>query len=270
MLTPEQHAARRLGIGGSDAAKILEGGEAWYKLWLQKTGREEPKPILSEWEEMLRHYTEPLNLMWYAKTTGRRVTRMGEMVTCQEHPILRCLLDGFDEDLRGPVDAKHVSQWTGRHSGESVIDWCRSHYAPQVMHQMICTGTQNGALSVIIETKEPKPDYFELDEFWALDYIDRCKEFWSYVVADKEPPGAPPAAPPPIPVERMRIVDMGQSNAWAENASKWKSLYGASKAWHAADRELKGMVEPDMKEAFGHGIRIVRDRRGLSIKELST
>lgn len=266
-LTREQIALRLTGIGSSDAGKIVEGGEAWYALWMEKTGRAEPPKILSDWEAALRHCTEPLNLDWFGRQVGREITMRGERVICAEHPILQANLDGFDEGLRGPVDAKHINSWAAKGTDGTPLDWAWRKYWPQLTHQMICTATTKSALTVIVDLAEPKPIYAELDEFFAVDYIERCREFWSFVTSDKEPPGAPPAAPPPIPVDKMRVVDMTGNNSWAADAGLWLETKRHAEMFKVAADHLKTFVEADVREAFGHGIVIKRDRRGLSIKE---
>ena len=180
-LTREQLIERRKGLGGSDAAKIIAG--EWYELWLEKTGRAEAKAILSPWDAAVRHTLEPLILDWYEETTGHPITRRGETVVCQAHPILRCNLDGFDAALAKPIDAKALNIWT-----PEPLKWAIEHYTPQIHHQMICTEAEQGALYVSLGMKEPELVEIAYDEFFAAAYIERCVEFWRYVETNKPPP----------------------------------------------------------------------------------
>lgn len=257
MLTPEQREARRHGIGASEAAIILSGD--YYDLWRIKTGRLQEPDLSWNFAVRLGETTEALNLNWYSHSVGRPVTRRGESCVYKRLPFIRATIDGFDEGLRGPVQAKHCGAFVK--PADVLV-----RYTPQVMHEMIVTGTEKAILSVIYGTNEPVFDLVEFDEFFAADYIRRCAEFWEYVVSDREPPGAPALAPPEGP-KLMRKVDMASSNSWAEWAPKWLENKAAAATFKDAEKELKALVEPDVGEAFGHGIRVTRNKAGaLSIK----
>lgn len=258
MLTKEQLIERRKGIGGSDAAKIVSG--EWHELWLDKTGQKEPEDLSSVFAVQLGNATEALNLAWYALKTGREVSRFGEAVICPDHPILRCTLDGFDGAEQMVIQAKHVN-------GFSKIEDVRARYAPQVMHEMLVCGVRRGILSVIIGTSEPVLELIELDDFWATDYIAKCHEFWGYVERNEAPPQGAPIDAPPVPAV-MRVVSMEGNNAFASAAADWINHGPAAKLFDKAQKDLKAMVEPDVREATGHGIKISRNKAGsLSIKE---
>lgn len=258
MLSKEALAERRKGIGGSDAAKIISGD--WHALWLDKTGRSEPEDLSDIWPVQLGVETESLNLAWYARRMDRQVARCGDVVICPEHKFLRCTLDGFDEVDSAVIQAKHVN-------GFSKIGDVRARYTPQVMHEMICTGVQRGILSVIIGANEPVLEVIELDDFWATDYIEKCREFWGYVERDEEPPQGRPLEAPPVPT-LMRVVDMTGNNAFAAGAADWLATKDAAKKFKTSETDLKALVEADVREATGHGITISRNKAGsLSIKE---
>lgn len=257
-LTKEALAERRKGIGGSDAAKIIEGGEAWYRLWLDKTGRSEPEDLSGVFAVQLGLVTEALNLDWCERSLGDKVIRRGEVCVSKEHPILRCTLDGWNEWR--VIQAKHVGAF-------QKLPEVTERYRPQVCHECIVTGAEQGILSVIVGTNEPALIPIELDPFWALEYIDRCHEFWEWVRRDKEPPGAPPAAAPPIPVERMRVVDFQGNNGWSDAAARWLDNRKPADRFKAAEKDIKALVEADVRLATGHGIEVKRDGRGLKIGE---
>ena len=67
----------------------------------------------------------------------------------------------------------------------------------------------------------------------------------------------------------VRVVDMGASNAWAEQAA----IFARTKAAHAehesAKSELKALIPEDAKEAFGHGLRAKRSKSGRSASNSS-
>lgn len=258
MLTAEQITERKKGIGASDARRIIDGD--WWSLWNEKTGRTESEDLSGVWPVQLGSCTENLNLDWYERKTGRVLTRRQEHIVSAEYPMLRCTLDGFDPAIPAVVEAKHVN-------GFSKMPDVIERYMPQVMHQMVVAETPHAFLSVIVGANEPAVIEIEYDEFWTMTYIDRAKEFWSYVESGKEPPGAPQALSAPIPVETMRVVDMKGSNEWASAAGEWLESRVPAKKFEASVKAIKALVEADVREAFGYGIVATRDKRGVSIKE---
>jgi hypothetical protein len=68
--------------------------------------------------------------------------------------------------------------------------------------------------------------------------------------------------PPRPPIAAVRIVDMSQSNSWAELASLFRSTRSAFLEHERAKVELKGLMPEDAKEAYGHGIKAKRSKAG--------
>ena len=260
MLTPEQVAERREGIGASDARRIIDGD--WWSLWMEKTGRAPGEDLSSVWAVQLGSHTESLNLDWYERNTGRKVTRRGEAVVSADYPFLRANLDGVDETAAVIIEAKHVN-------GFSRPDDVLARYTPQVIHQMLVTGIPDGVLSVIIGANEPVLLKVEYDEFWAMQYVDKAREFWGYVERGEAPSeGRPAVLAPPPPPKQMRTVDMTGSNAWGDAAGRWLENRSAAKTFEAAVKDIKALVEFDVGTATGHGIKVSRSKAGaLTIKE---
>lgn len=262
-LTEEQIAARRQGIGASDALMIMSPEpDAWFRLWKDKRGIEPITISLSPWDELLRHAIEPAILDWYEVKHERPVTERGVAVISGPYPMLRCTLDGADRAVPRVIDAKLLSAFT-----PDALGWAAEHYAWQMLHQMICTEIPNAWLYISVGMKEPVPVEIDYEDFLAAQYIDRAREFWSYVESGKEPPGAPPPPAPPVPKELMRVVDMTGSNEWGAFAADWLANQAAAKAFEAAGKGIKGLVERDVRLATGHGIAATRDGRGVTIKQ---
>ena len=256
-LTKEQLAARKLGIGASDAMKIVSGD--WYPLWQNKTGAVPDEDLSDVFAVQLGLVTEELNLNFGERRTGATIVRRGEAIISKEYPFLRCTLDGFDVGNKTVWQAKHVN-------GYCKIDEVRAKYVPQVTHEMIVTGCRKAILSVIIGTFEPVFEMVDLDDFFANEYIEKAREFWGYVERKEAPPKGAPVEPPPVP-SVMRVVSMEGNNAWSTFAADWLANKVPAKKFETAAKELKAMMEPDVREATGHAIKIVRTKAGLSIKE---
>ena len=95
MHSDEWHAERRKGIGGSDATIIMSGDpEKILRLWKEKRQEIEPEDLSNILPVMMGSFTEPFNIEWFEKQTGKTVTGRGDMRVSQEHPWMRATLDG--------------------------------------------------------------------------------------------------------------------------------------------------------------------------------
>jgi predicted phage-related endonuclease len=260
MLTAAQLEERRNGVGSSDARKIMAGD--WYDLWAEKTGRVIPPPILSPWDALLRHHIEPAILDYWEQVHECDLIYRGDAITHPTLSIIRATLDGYDDQEGRVVDAKLLNQFT-----PDKENWIIDRYGWQMVHQMAVMGCDKGSLYISIHMAKPYRVDWERDHFQEAMYIDRCKEFWSYVEQDKEPPGAPPVEVP-VPVELMRTIDMSDSNQWGAFSADWLEHAAAAKAFDLAAKGLKGLVPKDAGRVFGKTLEITRDGRGLTIKKL--
>lgn len=261
-LTPEEKAERRTGIGGSDAGKIMVG--EWQELWLQKTGRSEPKKIMSDWNYVWRIATETLQLDWFEHTTGRNVIRRNTVARSEIYPWMRATFDGIIEDTREPINAKHLSGWT-----KDARNWAVDKYIWQMIHETVVEmpPTMTSWLTMIVGEKEPELIPIEADPVSIDRLIAAEEEFWGFVTRDEPPDGKAPEQPI-VEWERMRSVSMATSNAWAEHAGIWRENIAASRRCDKAAKELRGLIESDVREATGHGVIIKRSRDNkLLIKE---
>ena len=87
------------------------------------------------------------------------------------------------------------------------------------------------------------------------------RRFWRCVQTGEIP--RPYGVEPPRPrIEAVRIVDMRDSNAWAEFAGLFCATRSAFLDHERAKSELKGLMPEDAKEASGHGVRAKRSKSG--------
>lgn len=261
-LSVEETAARRTGLGGSDANVILSGDdERILRLWAEKRGDVAPEDLSDRLPVMLGCWSEAFNRQWYERETGFAVTQVGATAVCEDREWRRCTLDGFVPALGAVWEAKHTSAFT---SGEEVV----ARYMPQLQHNMAVVGSERAVLSVIYGNA--KWEVFEVATDWMYqeDLLIAEARFWDCVRSGERPVPAPiPVPPKPIGV---REICLEGNNAWAAAAADWLGYREAARLHVAATSTLKELVEPDVKRAFGHGIEAKRSKSGaLSIRELA-
>lgn len=254
----EWHAARRLGIGGSDANVILGGDEErLIRLWKEKTGQIEPENLDDVLAVQMGVFTEPFNRAWFQKQTGRIVERAGDTAVATQHPFMRANLDGITDAGGTYFEAKHLSAFAKE---EDAL----RRYMPQLTHCMLVCGIERAVLSMFLGTMKWVAIDVELDPLYAAQLIAAERAFWANVET-KTPPAVINVA---APVEAVRRVSFEGNNSWAVHAHIWKSNKGYHKAFEVAAKSLKEMVENDVLEASGHGVCITRSKNGsLTIRE---
>lgn len=252
-LTAKQIKFRRHVIGGSDANIIMSGDEdALMRLWEEKTGRREPEDLSNVLQVQLGSFTERFNVLWFQHQTGRVVTDQGEELLSMDNPMMACTLDGMTDDGNTVFEAKHTSAF---YKSEDVL----AKYMPQLHHNMIVTNKQHAVLSVIFGNHKYEAFEVDLDSDYAAALIRAEFEFWAAVQGDYPPVATKPIAPPVKPV---RSVDMTGNNNWAFYAGEYVDTIDIVKRNDNAVAQLKKLIEADVIEAFGHGLKAKRDKRG--------
>ena len=241
------HAARREGIGGSDAGKIMAGD--WLQLWLEKTGRAEPEDLSDNLAVQMGTWTEALNVRWFEKQTGRKVAIPLEPLIHPVYHFMRANLDGRCED--GEFEAKHVSAF-------SKDDEIVSRYYPQCQHILEVTGSSRIYLSVFFGNSKWQAFTVDRDDDYIHDLLEREIDFWRFIEADEPPPSVQPSAATTVSFDTMREVIMTGNNAWASHAADWLANKEPAKKYETATTELKALMEADVKKASGHGIIVSR------------
>lgn len=260
-MTPLELERRRSSVGASDATIIMTGTpEEVYALWEVKTGRKPYADLSDVLPVQIGIATENLNLDFAARKLGMIITRSVGVQTHPDHVWLTATPDGWLMDEKCPVEAKHVNQFAR-------LDEVVEKYAAQVHVQMMVTGSDHAYLSVIIGTLKHEVEVINYDWMFAAEVMERCAAFWRCVQSDTAPPGWMPAGPP-VEHSTMRTVSMEGNNQWAAAAADWQ----ITKKWAAKHDEvkatIKGLVEPDVRKAEGHGITVTRSKSGaITIKE---
>ena len=199
--------------------------------------------------------TEALNRTWYERNAGRVVTDVQRWV---QHPVNRWMaatLDGMVEYPDAVFEAKFMLPWS--FSEEAAAE---KHMA-QLQHNMWVTNARCAALSIITGGGKWIEMTIPADSLYQHFLVTAERRFWRCVQTGETP--RPYGLEPPRPrVEAVRIVDMSESNAWAEFAGLFCATRSAFVDHERAKAELKALIPEDAKEASGHGVRGKRSKSG--------
>ena len=254
--TATNHESRRHFIGGSDARIIMGANEdALLRLWREKRGEVEPEDLSANLVVQLGVVTEPLNRTWYERITGRTIK---DILWWLRHPVNRWMaatLDGMVPEIDAVFEAKFMLPWS--FSEEAAAE---KHMA-QLQHNMWVTNAKSAALSIITGGGKWVEIAIPADALYQHFLITAERKFWRCVESGEHP--RPFGIEPPQPrIEAVRIVDMSESNSWAEFAGLFRSTRSAFVEHERAKVELKGLMPEDAKEAAGHGVRAKRSKSG--------
>lgn len=249
---------RKKYLGASDIGYVMRG--EWYRVWLQKTGRE-PFPDLSgNLAVNLGIATEALNIRWFCEQTGlARDPQAPDEWTHPRLPFFRCHPDASLLNLE-LVEAKFCGAF-------NKPDEILARYYPQCQAQLAIVRAPAVHLSVITGSPSWASTKIPPDAEYIAAIEERVEQFWRYVEIDTPPPDQP-AVEAKIELDQMREASMEGRNEWASLAADWIETKAAAKRFEGAVKGIKGMVEPDVKRAFGHGIQASRAKNGaITIKE---
>jgi predicted phage-related endonuclease len=249
-------ADRRYFIGGSDARVIMGNDEsALLRLWREKRGEVEPEDLSGNLVVQLGVATEDLNRRWYQTNTRQALTDVQRQI---RHPVLRWMaatLDGRVEATGAVFEAKFMLPWA--FSEEAATE----KYMPQLQHNMWVVTARSAVLSVVTGGGKWVEIITHADPLYPHLIVTAERKFWRCVESG-EPPRLFGVEPPKPRIEAVRIVDMSDSNSWAEFAGVFRSTRQAFVEHERSRAELKALMPEDAKEAIGHGVRAKRSKSG--------
>jgi predicted phage-related endonuclease len=164
-------------------------------------------------------------------------------------------LDGTVEATAAVFDSKFMLPWS--FSEETAA----AKYMAQVQHNMWVTHLRTSVLSIITGGGKWVEITIPMDPLYLSVLVSAEKKFWRCVQSG-ETPHLINAEPPRPRIQAIRIVDMGESNSWAEFAALFRSTREAFLDHERAKSELKALMPEDAKEAIGHGVRAKRSKSG--------
>lgn len=183
-------AARREGIGGSDAPVIV-GLSPWQSpagLYAERLGLVRPQEQTEAME--LGLLLEPVIRTLYEQRTGRQVLgpRPWLIRRSTEHPFMAYSPDGSivdDRRGRGVFQAKTCSAFVGQQWDE---DEPPLHYLVQLQHEIAVEGASWGVLAVLIGGQRFR--YFDCERHDRLiaGLVRAESEFWDRLARQDPPP----------------------------------------------------------------------------------
>ncbi len=181
--SPEWHAVRRTGIGGSDAAAVL-GLSPWrtpYDVYAEKIGEGDPQPEneAMRWGTLL----EPVIRRRYAEIIGLAVHER-PLIRSGHYEWLICHPDGIVDDGR-LLEIKTAR--TSEGYGEPGTDEVPQHYLLQVHHNLIATAAPRADLAVLIGGSDLRIYTIEPDPAIHANLIEIEAAFWA-CVQRRDPP----------------------------------------------------------------------------------
>lgn len=242
--SPEWHALRRTGIGGSDAAAAV-GLSKWKSrlhLYLEKIGEAETaenEPM--RWGTIL----EPIVRQEYANQTGRTIVTPGTV----RHPTKDFALVNVDgiadgERLYEGKTARVAEGW-----GEPGTDEIPPEYLIQVQHGMAVVGLEIADVAVLIGGSDFRIYTVPADRELQELLLDQEERFWrDHVLA-----GVPPAPVSAADVKRRWRVSNGLAMPAEPALVQAVNELASIKAWLSElekyERQITTVIQCRMGEA---------------------
>jgi putative phage-type endonuclease len=181
--TSEWAAARRHGIGGSDAPIVI--GESPYRspneLWAEKVGIVAPAPEneAMAWGRRL----EPLVAAAYTEATGRRLRRVTRLLRNRERPWQLASIDREVVGERRLVEIKTTrsSRWDG-------TDAVPGDVLAQVEHYLSVTGYDVADVAVLVGGSDLRVIEVGRDDAYIRDLVELETDFIRRVESRTAPP----------------------------------------------------------------------------------
>lgn len=190
--SPEWHAQRAGGIGGSEIASVLHlsNWKSRYVLWLEKVGTIQPEPIdpmFAEWG----HRLEPAVLQKYQDSRPHlRLTAGGSWVH-KDRPWHKANPDGlaFDEagNLVEIVECKTSMNGFGWGEESEGVDGVPRKYVAQVRWYMAAFGATRATIIVLIGLGDYREYTILADPFETLHMVNEGKAFMDLVNSQTAP-----------------------------------------------------------------------------------
>jgi putative phage-type endonuclease len=182
-------AARKLGIGGSDAAAAL-ALSPWktpLALYQEKRGEVEPDDLSDnefvQWGIIL----EDVVARHYARKTGRKVRRVNRILKSKAHPFMLCNLDRDIVKSEGGLECKTADARVGERWGEEGTDDVPVPYLIQCHHNIYVADLAWMDLAVLIGGNDFRTYRIPRRDDIIAGLIEKETAFWARVQTEDPP-----------------------------------------------------------------------------------
>lgn len=255
----EARLARMSSIGGSDAKIIMSGDQiAIERLWAEKRGQIAPADLSEVILINFGNLTEALNADLFEKDTGWWVTDEQKKVFYPDWDKAHATLDGLVRETEHG-DPFTMVEFKFMMPFNFSVDKAIEKYFPQLQHNMMVTGMPSSYLSILTGAAQWYRVEIEADIFYQVELLNAEKDFWRCVETG-ETPGNPQVVVPLV--DRIKVVDMSESNEWASLAHEIKRTLTASKNHDKAKKGLKELMPKDAAQASGKGVTLKLSKDG--------
>lgn len=187
MLTDEQKAKRRDGIGASDSP-IIMGYSSYktpYQLYLEKTGLVTDDEEITE-QQYWGNALEPLIIKRFAEGNNLTVT-FPDTIYHPEFPYIFANLDGWIASENAVVEAKVANSFQRKEWDIACQDGIPMQYLIQIAKQVALTNASKGYCAVLIGGMEYMEFIYERDAMLEELILKSDIAFWHCVTNKIEP-----------------------------------------------------------------------------------
>jgi putative phage-type endonuclease len=179
---PEWHAARMLGIGGSEAAAAV-GLSPWLdplELWAIKRGEQAPQDATLRMK--IGNLVEPAIGALYADVTGRKLRHYSRQFIHPEHDFIRDHPDFGIVGERVLVQAKNAGPFAAEWGDPGKPESIPVHYRVQGYHELLATGFDRVDFAVLSGGDDFGIWPLERDDSILADLLIEEGRFWQHVL----------------------------------------------------------------------------------------
>jgi hypothetical protein len=259
---PEWHARREGKFTGSPASPLMRGELTEVYDGMTGGGKDLSGVILPTMGTTL----QPLIAHHYELQTGTPIT---EYEAWKVHPEIEWM--ACNQDGRAGDRMAEIKFTTGRKSLPELVE----SYMGQLVHNTIIAQATDPAITgwvLIVLTGWGALQIQEgaVDPFYADILMEREEAMMECIKAGARP-GDGIVVAAPVPQSEWRTVDMTGSNEWASLATDWLGNKSAAAKFDKAGKGIKELIEPDVGEAGGYGLKVKRAKNNsLRISEVKS
>lgn len=262
-------AARRHGIGASDAAAVLGVSEykSPFQLWAEKVGELEAEDLSgNEAVEFGIRLERPI-LEAYSDRTKRPVfiPPNPTVVTHPDRPWMTATPDAWHDDeerLGSLVQVKTCNAFLAR-------EWKDEpplQFQVQVQHEMAVCGRDEATLVVLIGGQRLRYFDCERNDRFIAAMLEREEEFWD-LVQRGIPPEIDSSMATAAAIARLHPLDNGQTVTLPEDAVELLEQLDTAKSTIKAAEEMKQSADNKLRMLIGDAsVGLLPNGRLLSLK----